>query len=171
MVHCSKYDWRLKSKTFVFDSRTGLRRLYLCVVNHTWYCTTSKLYFGENPKIYLITFQQVTVLAHPKQTSMLHRFLLRPPLQELHLWALPPPPHQLRTWAKLPLGSLTSLIASMVRKALCIKQFAALFSPIYYFIHPPALTISLDILLDATTPHISAYLQPLDKQELALGTI
>lgn len=55
----------------------------------------------------------VTVLAHPKQTSMLHRFLLRPPLQELHRWALLPPPHQLRTWAKLPLGSLTSLIASM----------------------------------------------------------
>lgn len=50
---------------------------------------------------------------------MLHKFLLHPPLQEVHLSALPRPPLQLRTWAKLPRGSLTFLIASMVREAFC----------------------------------------------------
>ncbi len=101
-----------------------------------WPGSSGKSSSGESHENYLVTLQQVTVSAHPKQTSMLHRFLLRPQLQELHRLALPPPPHQLRTWAKLPLGSLISLIASMVRKALRIKQFAALLSPIWFLFTP-----------------------------------
>lgn len=80
---------------------------------------------------------------------MLHKFLLHPPLQEVHLSALPRPPLQLRTWAKLPRGSLTFLIASMVREAFCnVLLFS--FSPfLLILLLPPP--ISFGILMDATT--------------------
>lgn len=117
-----------------------------------------------------MSFQQVTVSAHHKQTSMLHRFLLHPRLQELHRWALHQPPHRLRIWAKLPPGSLTSLIASMVRRALCIKIAASFLSQLI-FLHLSVLPISLVILLGAATAFLGSWVFPLDEQELADGTI
>lgn len=97
-------------------------------------------------RTYLVTLQ-VTVLAHPKQTSMFHRFLRPQPLQEMHHWALLLPPHQLRTWAKPPLGSPTSLIASMVRKTLCTRKFSSPFLLGVISVHLLALTV-LWVLLD-----------------------
>lgn len=113
---------------------------------------------------YLIGLQQVTVLAHPKRTSMLHKFLLHPPHQEQQRWASLLQPHQLRTWARPPQGSLSFLTASMVRKRFMHKEASCTF--IYLFLFksfPQILHIFLNVPGSTTTT-----LSSLHKQEPAL---
>lgn len=96
--------------------------------------------------------QQVTLSAHPKQTSTLHKFLPRPPLREQPPSVLHLPPHQLRTWAKLPLGNPNSRIASMVRKASSRQAVCRPFRCLVLRTLPGPL-VCLDNLRDVTTAH------------------